>query len=92
MDEQRRSVLVVEDGTGERHAFATLNEGLGKVLRFGAYDAEVLTRLAWLRDVAGPTLDAVVQRTGPVDTTALLARPSRWAMRVTTATWPPPRC
>lgn len=67
-------VLVVEDGTGERHAFATLNEGLGKVLRFGAYDAEVLTRLAWLRDVAGPTLDAVVQRTGPVDTTALFGQ------------------
>ena len=33
-------------------AFATLNEGLGKVLRFGAYDETVLDRLRWFRDIA----------------------------------------
>src|SRR5215470_4958728 len=33
-------VVVVENGPGGNRAFATFNEGLGKVLRFGAYDQE----------------------------------------------------
>lgn len=69
-------VLVVEDsasGSGAR-AFATLNEGLGKVLRFGAYDAEVIERLTWLKDIAGPVLDEALRRHGPVDSTALFAQ------------------
>ena len=65
-------VLVVVDD--RRQAFATLNEGLGKVLRFGAYDAEVLTRLAWLRDVLGPTVDAAVREHGPIDVTGLISQ------------------
>ena len=69
-------VLVIGDqaAEGDRRAFSTLNEGLGKVLRFGAYDAEVLTRLAWLRDVAGPTLHAAVQLTGRWMTSALFGQ------------------
>ncbi len=35
---------------------ATLNEGLGKVLRFGAYDETVLTRLRWMATTLGPAL------------------------------------
>lgn len=65
-------VLVVQDGP--RRAFATLNEGLGRVLRFGAFDAEVQVRLAWLRDVLGPALDEVLVADGPVDLTALFAQ------------------
>ena len=37
--------------THGNRAFCTFNEGLGKVLRYGANDAEVLERLAWIRDV-----------------------------------------
>ena len=37
-------------------ALCTINEGLGKVMRFGGNDAEVLARLAWLRDELGPLL------------------------------------
>ncbi len=65
-------VLVVEDGG--RRAYASLNEGLGKVLRFGAYDAEVLTRLQWMRAALGPALDAALRRTGPLDVTSLIAQ------------------
>ncbi|MDD2857267.1 MAG: DUF1116 domain-containing protein [Candidatus Nanopelagicales bacterium] len=65
-------VLVV--GDGERRAFATLNEGLGKVLRFGAFDAEVLGRLAWLREVLGPVLSQALETGGPVDVTTLVAQ------------------
>ena len=42
-------VWVVENGASGNRAFCTLNEGLGKVLRYGAYDTQVLDRLAWMR-------------------------------------------
>ena len=49
-------------------AYCSLNEGLGKVLRYGANNEEVLTRLRWMRDVLGPVLAAAVAATGPLDT------------------------
>ncbi len=50
------AVFVVENETGGNKAYCTMNEGIGKVLRFGAYDEEVVNRLRWMRDVLGPTL------------------------------------
>jgi len=71
-------VFVVSEGTefgdGSRQAFASLNEGLGKVLRFGAYDDEVLTRLRWMRDVLGPVIDEALGAHGPIDVTSLIAQ------------------
>jgi hypothetical protein len=52
----------------------SLNEGLGKVLRYGAYSEEVITRLAWMRDVLGPVLAEAVERHGPVDIKAYLSQ------------------
>jgi hypothetical protein len=49
-------LLVVENRAGGNRAYCALNEGLGKVMRFGGNDAEVLARLAWLRDGFGPLL------------------------------------
>jgi uncharacterized protein DUF1116 len=46
-------VFVVENRTFRNRAHVAINEGLGRVLRFGAHDASVLERLAWLRDEAG---------------------------------------
>jgi hypothetical protein len=60
-------VVVVENTAGGTQAFATLNEGLGKVLRFGAYDESVLERLRWFRDGFGPTLSRTLAATGPID-------------------------
>jgi hypothetical protein len=65
-------VVVVETETGAR-AFAPLNEGLGKALRFGSYDDDVLQRLTWMSRVAGPLLDAALQDVGGLDVTALQA-------------------
>lgn len=65
-------VLVVQDG--DRRAYASLNEGLGRVLRFGAFDDEVLDRLRWMRDVLGPVLDAALAAAGPLDVTSLVAQ------------------
>jgi hypothetical protein len=52
----------------------SLNEGLGKVLRYGAYSEEVIIRLAWMRDVLGPVLAEAVERHGPVDIKAYLSQ------------------
>ncbi|MGY1809901.1 DUF1116 domain-containing protein [Blastococcus sp. SYSU D00669] len=69
----------LEDPVQGGRAFCNLNEGLGKVLRMGAFNDEVLTRLAWMRDVLGPVLSAAV-RGGldaggePIDVKAILAQ------------------
>ena len=54
-------VVVVENVASGTRAHATLNEGLGKVLRFGAYDTSVLDRLRWFADVLGPALSSALQ-------------------------------
>jgi hypothetical protein len=67
-------VLVVEDpATGDR-SYSTLNEGLGKVLRYGAYAPEVIDRLRWIESVLGPVMAGVLKRTGPVDLQPLIAQ------------------
>ena len=71
-------VMVVENrgeaiGAGNR-AYCMINEGLGKVMRFGANDGEVLARLAWLRDVFGPLLGAALRRAGGLELSPLIAR------------------
>jgi hypothetical protein len=66
---------VVENGAAGNRAFCTLNEGLGKVLRYGAYDAEVLDRLAWMRDVLARVLAAALRRLEePLDLRAMIAQ------------------
>ena len=69
---------VLEDRATGRRTFCSLNEGLGKVLRYGAYSPEVLTRLRWMGAVLGPLLQAAVRtardNVGPVDVTGILTQ------------------
>ncbi len=67
-------VLVVEDSVHGNVTYATLNEGLGKVLRYGAFAAEVLERLHWMQDVLGPALGRAVRKLGGVDLRAIMAQ------------------
>lgn len=55
-------------------AFCSLNEGLGKVLRYGAYSDEVITRLRWMRDVLGPVMGKLFAARGPYDVRAMIAQ------------------
>jgi len=55
-------------------AFCSLNEGLGKVLRYGAYSAEVIERLRWMVEVLGPALAAALARSGPIDIKSIVAQ------------------
>jgi hypothetical protein len=66
-------LLVVENRAFGNRAVCALNEGLGKVMRFGGNDAEVLARLAWLRDEFGPLLGKAL-RDAPVALNPLIAR------------------
>ena len=84
-------VLVLEDRATGRRTHCTLNEGLGKVLRYGAYGPEVLTRLRWMNDVLGPLLQAAVRAPAIRSTSpGSWPRCCRWATRPTTATGPAP--
>jgi hypothetical protein len=67
-------MFVLEDPATGRRTHCTLNEGLGKVLRYGAYGPDVLTRLRWMNAVLGPLLKAAVRATGPVDVTGILTQ------------------
>ncbi len=67
-------VWIVENGAFGNRAFATLNEGLGKVLRYGAYSEEVVVRLVWMREVLAPLLAKALRAHGPLDLRSLLAQ------------------
>jgi len=67
-------LLVVENRAFGNRAACALNEGLGKVMRFGGNDAEVLARLAWLRDEFGPLFGAALRAAGGVPLNPLIAR------------------
>jgi hypothetical protein len=67
-------MFVLEDPADGRRTYCSLNEGLGKVLRYGAYSADVIERLRWMSAVLGPLLQAAVRRHGPVDVTAILTQ------------------
>jgi len=66
-------VLIVEDQTSGRRAYSNLNEGLGKVLRYGANDEQVLTRLRWMQKTLAPDLERAL-RAGPIDLGAIISR------------------
>ncbi len=67
------SVYVVENSTHGNRAFSNLNEGYGKVLRYGAFDDEVQQRLRWMENVMAPVLKKAIKASGGIDIKALLA-------------------
>jgi hypothetical protein len=67
-------VLVVENRTRGNRGYCILNEGIGRVLRFGANGPDVIDRLVWMRDVLGPLLGAAARAAGGVDLRAIAAR------------------
>jgi hypothetical protein len=68
-------VLVVENRTSGNRAYSILNEGLGRVLRYGGLGPDVLERLDWMRRVLGPALGAALRQTPDgVDLRALIAQ------------------
>jgi hypothetical protein len=66
-------VYVLEDATHATRTFSNLNEGYGKVLRYGAYSDEVLKRLRWMNDVLGPVIGDALAISNGIDLRALIA-------------------
>jgi hypothetical protein len=67
-------VLVLENQTFGYRAFSTINEGLGKTLRFGANSPEVISRLHWLKNTLAPMLQQALELGEPVDISSIIAR------------------
>ena len=67
-------IYELHDEVSGRTAYSNLNEGLGKVLRMGAYAPEVIERLHWMKAVLAPVLADTFARTGPFDVRAMLAQ------------------
>ena len=67
------AVYVIEDLTHGHHTYSNLNEGYGKVLRYGAYGPEVLDRLRWMNEAMAPALAEGLAGSGGIDIRALLS-------------------
>ena len=67
-------VWMVANPTHGNRAFSNLNEGLGKVLRFGANSAEVLARLKWMEKTLAPTLKSSLEILKELELKPLMAQ------------------
>ena len=67
-------LMVVENRAFGNRAYCSFNEGLGKVMRFGGNDAEVLARLAWLRDEFAPVFRKAIDLAKGIPLGPLVAR------------------
>ena len=67
-------VFVVENTTAGNRAYSNFNEGLGKVLRFGAHNGEVIDRLRFIARDLAPTLRDALATLGDVELKPLMAQ------------------
>ncbi|GAB1431990.1 DUF1116 domain-containing protein [Spirochaetota bacterium] len=67
-------VWIVENKAFGNMAYCTLNEGLGKVLRYGAYSEEVIERLKWIEKELAPILIKALELHGPMDMKSIIAQ------------------
>jgi hypothetical protein len=67
-------VWMVRNATHGNRSFSNLNEGLGKVLRFGANGPEVIARLKWMQETLAPTLQAGLEILKDLEIKPLMAQ------------------
>ena len=67
-------VWIVRDTTSGGEAYSNMNEGLGKVLRFGANGPDVIGRLKWMAETMAPTLAVIVEEMGGLDLKPIMAQ------------------
>ncbi|MBX3046254.1 MAG: DUF1116 domain-containing protein [Anaerolineales bacterium] len=66
-------VYILENEKHGNKAYSNLNEGYGKVLRYGAFSEEVIAKLRWMNDSMGPLLAKAIDASGGIDIRALLS-------------------
>ncbi|TVR05497.1 MAG: DUF1116 domain-containing protein [Spirochaetaceae bacterium] len=67
-------VIVTEDEVSGCRAYNTLNEGIGVVLRMGAYSPDVLQRLRWMETVMAPALKRAIRKAGRLDLKSIMVQ------------------
>jgi hypothetical protein len=67
-------VWIIENKAFGNLAYCTLNEGLGKVLRYGAFSEEVIDRLKWMEKTLAPVLTSAMKLRGEVDLKSMIAQ------------------
>jgi hypothetical protein len=68
-------VFLVENEAFGNVAYATQNEGLGRVLRYGAFGQDVYERLRWMEEVLYSTLKVAIESIeGGIDLRALISQ------------------
>ncbi len=67
-------VYIVKNEEHGNTAYATMNEGLGKVLRMGAYSPEVIEHLKWMENIMYPAMDKAIRKVGKVDLKNIIAQ------------------
>jgi hypothetical protein len=67
-------VFVLKNETYGNYAYCTMNEGLGKVLRYGAYSEAVIERLKWMENTFYPVLKKAVAKLGKIDLKNMIAQ------------------
>ncbi|GAJ02526.1 unnamed protein product, partial [marine sediment metagenome] len=68
------SVWILQNKKYGNYSYCTLNEGLGKVLRYGAYSDEVIKRLKWMENLLAPLLKQALKLHGPVDLKTMITQ------------------
>lgn len=67
-------VFVLKNEAYGNYAYCTMNEGLGKVLRYGAYGEPVIQRLKWMESTLYPVLKKAVAKLGKIDLKNIIAQ------------------
>jgi hypothetical protein len=67
-------VFIVRNEDRGNFAYATVNEGLGKVLRYGAYGAAITARLRWMEQTLYPALARAIEKPGRIDLKNIIAQ------------------
>lgn len=67
-------MFIVENKTHGNRAHCTINEGLGKVLRYGAYGPEVIQKLKWMEQTVAPVLQKAIRASGGIDVKTMVAQ------------------
>ena len=67
-------VFVLKNTVDGNESYSNLNEGLGKVLRFGANGKEVLDRLKFMKERLAPVLAKAIELTGPIEVKPLISQ------------------
>jgi len=67
-------VFIIKNEEFGNYAYCTLNEGLGKVLRYGAFSNEVIVRLKWMEEIMYPILKKAIESIGKIDIKNIIAQ------------------